>query len=51
MKNYSTLFKELRKLMKNTTATRYWGTLILLIIGAVLVAMAWRLPEIITALG
>lgn len=43
--NYNKIIKEVRKIMKNTTATRYWGTLILLLLGIVL----FQLSNIINA--
>ncbi len=47
MENYIIVLKELRKIMKKSSAIRYWGTLILLIFAVSLVTFIWKLPEII----
>lgn len=47
MNNYSKILKQVRKVMNKTKATRYWGTLVLLVITYLLGVVITQLPVLI----
>lgn len=48
--DFSTLIRELREFMNNSKPTRYWGTLAVTALVIIVVALIWKLPELIAVI-